>query len=93
MQIEHEEMLKMMLPLACQVYTVTPDHPRAMNGQALASEAGKYHGQVMDCRTVEEAVNRALSGADDSTMILAFGSLSYLRELRETVKEKIKDDR
>lgn len=90
---EHEEMLKMMLPLACQVYTVTPDHPRAMNGQALASEAGKYHGQVMDCRTVEEAVNRALSGADDSTMILAFGSLSYLRELRETVKEKIKDDR
>lgn len=90
---EHQEMLKIMLPLADQAYTVTPDHPRAMNGQALAAEAGKYHGQVTNCLTVEQAVDRALSRADDRTMILAFGSLSYLRELRETVKEKTENDR
>lgn len=88
---EHEEMLRIMLPLACQVYTVTPDHPRAMSGQALAEEAGKYHGEAVACPTVEQAVNRAFSHADDRTMVLAFGSLSYLRELRETVKEKMED--
>lgn len=88
---EHEEMLRIMLPMAYQVYTVTPDHPRAMNGQALAAEAGKYHGKVSACSTVEQAVNRALFHADDRTMILAFGSLSYLRQLRETVKEKMED--
>ena len=83
--------MRIMLPMAYQVYTVTPDHPRAMNGQALAAEAGKYHGKVSACSTVEQAVNRALFHADDRTMILAFGSLSYLRQLRETVKEKMED--
>lgn len=84
---EHEEMLKIMLPLACQVYTVTPDHPRAMDGRLLAAEAGKYHAQVLSCPTVESAVKQALLSVNGMSMVLAFGSLSYLRELREIVKE------
>lgn len=90
---EHEEMLKIMLPLACRIYTVTPNHPRAMDGQLLAAEAGKYHGQVFYCKTVASAVKQALSYAGDMSVILAFGSLSYLRELREIFKEKYRDGR
>lgn len=100
---EHDRMLRIMLPLAWRVYTVTPQSSRAMDGQVLAAEAGKYHGQVSYCQTVKEAVERAVSDAapeklDKSTfsdagnegvMILAFGSLSYLGELREVVKEKL----
>lgn len=91
---EHEEMLKIMLPLAQQAYTVTPNHPRAMDGQALAAEAGKYHECVSVCATVEEAAKKAFSAAGgEKSMVLAFGSLSYLRELREAVKENLYNDR
>lgn len=85
---EHEEMLRIMLPLAQQVFTVTPDNPRAMDGRVLAAEAGKYHERVFACPAVKEAVQKALSVASGGeSMVLAFGSLSYLRELREALKE------
>lgn len=85
---EHEEMLRIMLPLAQKVLTVTPGNPRAMDGQVLAEEARKYHEHVSACPTVKEAVQKALSVADgEKSMVLAFGSLSYLRELREALKE------
>lgn len=91
---EHEEMLKIMLPMAHQVYTLTPDNPRAMSGQALAVEAGKYHEQVSYCATAQEAVERAFSIAGQKdAMILAFGSLSYLKKLRDAVKEKLYNGR
>ena len=84
----HEEMLRIMLPLASLVYTVTPNHPRAMDGQALAAEAGRYHKHVSCCPTVRQAVEEAFSVAGGEDMVLAFGSLSYLRELREAVREQ-----
>lgn len=85
---EHEEMLRIMLPLASLVYTVTPDNPRAMDGQTLAAEAGRYHKRVSCCPTVRQAVEEAFSAAGGEDMVLAFGSLSYLRELREAVREQ-----
>lgn len=84
----HEEMMEIMLPLAQKVYTVTPDHPRAMGGQALAAEAAKYHACVSYCLTVEEAVDKAVSDAgQENSLILAFGSLSYLADLRRAARE------
>ena len=89
---EHKKMLETMLPLAQSVFTVTPKNPRAMDGQALAQEAALYHQKVMYCSSIEEAIDRALQCArQEKSMILAFGSLSYLGELREAFKEKRHD--
>ena len=86
----HEEMMEIMLPLAQKVYTVTPNHPRAMDGQVLAAEAAKYHACVSYCATVEEAVDRAFSDAGrENSLILAFGSLSYLADLQKAVRELV----
>lgn len=91
---EHEEMLKIMLPLAWKVYTVTPFGPRAMDGEALAKEAAKYHAQVRFCPDLKEAAAFAFDSArGENAMILAFGSLSYLKELREILKETPDYDR
>ncbi|MEY8390373.1 folylpolyglutamate synthase/dihydrofolate synthase family protein [Lachnospiraceae bacterium 45-W7] len=91
---EHEEMLKIMLPLAWKVFTVTPPGPRAMDGAVLAQEAFKYHRQVRYCPEIEEAVTAAVRSAkQENAMILAFGSLSYLKELREILEEKPDYDR
>lgn len=85
---EHEKMLQLMLPLAEKVYTITPHNPRAMDGAALAAEAGKYHPDVTFVPRLEEAVRLALEeAAGEQKMILAFGSLSYLGEVKNALKE------
>ncbi len=111
---EHEKILKCLLPLAEKVYTVTPDSPRALSGEELCREAGKFHRDVSCAGSVKEALRLALAkakawegavkaaGAQDENrdggpdgrpdlqlpMILAFGSLSYLGELKRAFEEE-----
>lgn len=92
---EHEKMLRCLLPLAERVYTVTPDNPRALPGELLCAEAGKYHEHVECSSGIREAYANALTEAERFTedvqpsdpMILAFGSLSYLGELKRVIEE------
>lgn len=81
---EHEKMLKLMLPHAASVYTITPGNPRAMDGALLAEEARRYHKHVTYCKTIKEAVEQALG---EKRPVLAFGSLSYLGQLKQEVQE------
>lgn len=86
---DYEKMLEILLPLAWKVYTVTPDSPRALPGETLAKEAGKHHGDVVCRSSVSEAVSAAFSlGEQEDAVILAFGSLSYLREVKEALAEE-----
>lgn len=76
---EHEKMLEIMLPYAKRVYTVTPDNARALDAKSLAQEAAKYCTDVQDVGSVEQALVLALKDKDP---VLAFGSLSYLGDLK-----------
>lgn len=79
------------MPFAWKVFTVTPNHPRAFDGALLAERAEAYHSDVRFCGTVSEGLEQAFTCAKSKTagekaMILAFGSLSYLGEIREIVR-------
>lgn len=97
---EHEKMLSVMLPMAEKVYTVTPPGPRGLPGEILCAEAGKYHGNVQCAASVRAALEAAVQDAGQMTeegqlhkpMILAFGSLSYLGELKGAL-DRIRSDR
>lgn len=84
---EHEKMLRLLLPYAKKVYTVTPDNPRALSGEELCREAKKYHSDVTCEGSVRNAVEHALAGAGRDGVILAFGSLSYLKQVKEAVRQ------
>lgn len=84
---EHEKMLRLLLPYARKVYTVTPDNPRALPGEELCREAQKYHSDVTCEDSVMHAVEHALDGAGRDGVILAFGSLSYLEQVKEAVRQ------
>lgn len=84
---EHEKMLRLLLPYAQKVYTVTPDNPRALSGEELCREARKYHSDVTCEDSVMHAVEHALDGAGRDGVILAFGSLSYLEQVKEAVRQ------
>ena len=91
---EHEKMLETLLPFAETVYTVTPSNPRALDGRELAKEAKKYHTNVAYCDSEAEAVKSAMEPAGEEDVILAFGSLSYLGAVKETVlqmKDSVED--
>ena len=93
---EYGKMLLHMLPLAEKVYTITPDNPRALPGELLCKEAEKHHDHVQFASNPDKAMKLAWKDVRESTedtMVLAFGSLSYLgamkQAMEQTVAEKI----
>ncbi len=86
---EYEKVLEAMLPYAAKAYTVTPDNRRALDGQKLARKAGRYHPAVSYVPDINEALKQAVQAAGTGGVVLAFGSFSYLRALRQAVKDEL----
>lgn len=84
---EQEEVLKITCPLAAQILTVPTRGERGTSSYELACKAGKYHENVTATDSVEEAVELAYLLADEASVIIAFGSLSYLGDLIRTVEK------
>lgn len=82
---EHKKMLRLLLPGAKAVFTVTPDSPRALDGEILAKEARKYADNIWHVPDIGKAVKMAKETAKESDVILAVGSLSYLKEVKKAL--------
>lgn len=85
---DYKEELNILLPLAKKVYTIKPNLPRGLASDSLASEARRYIDQVEDCKVAENAIKRALAESDKEEIIVAFGSLSFLKEIKEGLKQE-----
>ncbi len=78
-----------MTPHAAHVITLTPpDNPRALGAQELAETVKKHNPMVSVASSVEEALEMAYLLADRDSVILVFGSLSFLGEIRRVVDGK-----
>lgn len=84
---EHAEMMGELLQQAKKVYTITPDNPRALDGRILAEEAKQYAKDVTFVPGIADAVKAALFNADTDDVIVAFGSLSCLGEIKRTLSK------
>ncbi len=82
---DYRRVVELTAPLADQIITLTPDHSRALSSEALAFEAQKYCPAVHDAKTVRQAIACAYDAAGEEDIILAFGSLSFLGELKEVI--------
>lgn len=88
---EYDKVLLNTFDLAEHIITVTPPvSGRAMPAYDLAQAASEYHNSVTVADSVQEAVEIAflLAGKDKETVIIAFGSLSYLGELINVVEHR-----
>lgn len=89
---DYREVLSKTCPYAERIFTIeAPDNPRALPAEELALAAREFHRDVQAMKSVEEAVETAYSLAGEEDVILAFGSLSFIGGLSETV-EKRKDE-
>ena len=91
---EQEEVIRQTYSFAEQILTVPTKGARGTSSYELAMEIQKYHSNVTSLDSVEEAVELSFLMADKDTVIISFGSLSYLGRLIEVVenRDKIRSD-
>lgn len=90
---EQDEILKNTCFLADQVLTVPTPGERGMSSYELACMVRDYQPAVTALDSVQEAVEMAYLLADKDTVVVAFGSLSYLGALIKEVEKAGKDHR
>lgn len=85
---EYSKIIEVLGPLFFQIYTVTPDNPRSLPGENLAREI-KSQGMAGDfVPEIGEAVGLAYSLAlKEDAMVMVFGSLYYLSEVKEALHD------
>lgn len=84
---DYEKALQPILPYAAQIYTITPPNDRALDGAVLAEWAGRCHQKVTFVPDIAHAVSLAAETAGAEGVVLAFGSFSFLKDIRQAVRE------
>ena len=86
---DYSKEIKIVAGLAKKIFTITPDNKRALNGEALALAVADSNKNVTFEPTLEEAVKETenLYKNNEIDMILAFGSLSYLGDLKNIIND------
>lgn len=79
-----EEMLTALSPCFTEVYTVTPQNPRAMQATELAALAKKHFAKVTACESVSDAITQAKQNLDGGLVVC--GSLYLAAEARKILK-------
>lgn len=73
-----------------EIYTVTPNQERALSADELAKEWTRLGRRAVAERSVYDAVKDACNAAADGckdAVIIAFGSLYYLKEVKDALYE------
>lgn len=85
----YNEECEMIAPLFYKMFTITPpNNPRALDAQKLAQVLKEYHKDVTACESIKEAVKAAYKEAGSEDVIAIFGSLSYIGEACNVVKNR-----
>lgn len=88
---EYPEILKETIDLAdCVITVATPQNVRAMPVYDLACEVKKYHRNVTAADSLEEAVEMSRLLADTDSVIVAFGTLSFIGKITQIVQNNKK---
>lgn len=82
---DYTHMYETMAPLVSRFVTVTPDNPRAMAAETLREVLLPFGKPVTACGSVEAGVRTALEQAGPDGLVLAFGSLYMVGDVRKTV--------
>ena len=75
-------------PFVREFVTVTPDNPRAMQAEELAQYLAQFKKPVTACASVDEGVRAAISKAGADGVVLCYGSLYMLGDIKTAVKQQ-----
>ena len=85
---DYGRIAEIMCPCAFSVHTVSlPDKNRTLPAGVLAQTAAAHCKRVTAEKSISAAVSAAMEEAEEESVILAFGSLSYLESVRRVLGE------
>jgi dihydrofolate synthase/folylpolyglutamate synthase len=88
---DYRKVIETTWDLAEHIITVAAKgNPRALPALELAGEISRYHSRVTAADSVEEAVELSCLLADKDTVIVAFGSFSFLGDCIRALEQKNK---
>ena len=82
-----DEMIKIITPMAKEVYAVTPNSIRAELAEDLRKEIVKYNKNCRAFDEYEEAYLEALKNSKENDIILASGSLYMIGDMRKIINK------
>ena len=84
---DYGEMFRPVMPYVEKFVCITPDNPRKMPAQALAAHLQQAGAQAEAFDTVAAGVRRAMALADREGVVLCFGSLYSIGDIRAGLEE------
>ncbi|MGN0145289.1 MAG: bifunctional folylpolyglutamate synthase/dihydrofolate synthase [Clostridium sp.] len=84
------EMIEEITPMAEKVFALTPHNERAENNYDLKNEISKVNSNVEAVDDYETAIKKAVSEADEDSLILVSGSLYMIGDMRKIITRIIK---
>lgn len=72
---DYDKIMRITAPMAEEIYTITPNNPRALNSEQL-TECIRHYNKNVYTSDIESAASHCLS--DDGYVNVVFGSLSFL---------------
>ncbi len=85
---DYSHMYATMAPYVTRFVTVTPNNPRAMEAADLKKVLEPFGKPVTACDSVPAGVETAMEQAGPQGLVLAFGSLYMVGDIRDTVLKK-----
>lgn len=82
---DYTDMYRLVAPYAACFVTVTPPNPRALTAQELTEELKIFSKPIETADDVRAGVRRAISLAGKDGVVLAFGSLYMVGDIRDEV--------
>lgn len=86
-----DEMIKVITPMAKEVYAVTPNSIRAELALDLKNEIIRYNKNCIAFKEYKDAINKALENAKNDDIIVVSGSLYMIGGMRSIIKNIIKN--
>lgn len=85
---DYEDIAEIMFEEGDIVYCVTPDNPRALSARELCDALLELDVRAYECSDIKKAVETAIEFAElTDSVVVAFGSLSYLKNVKQAYKE------
>ena len=79
---EYKKMLEVSLPVCEKAFVFRPDNPRGLHVEKLACCIRSFGKEAEICENVNQACKRALSQAAEEDILVVWGSLSFIEDMR-----------
>ena len=82
---DYGEMYRPMMPLISEFVCITPPNPRKLEAVELAQHLHRVGAVATPCSTIEEGVQKAIQKAGKDGVVLCFGSLYTIGDIRNAL--------